>query len=344
MTYRAPVSEMRFLLDRVLGAGRLAETDRFAEATPETVEAILGEAARLAEDVLAPLRRAGDLEGARLENGVVRATPGFAAAYRTLAEGGWVGLAADPEHGGMGLPIILLTCLNEMCSGANMALSLAPLLTQGQIEALEHHASDELKAIYLPKLAAGEWTGTMNLTEPQAGSDVGAVRSRAEPLGDGSYAVTGQKIFISWGDHDIAENVCHLVLARLPDGAPGTKGISLFLVPKFVPDADGRPGVANGVRALSLEHKMGLHGSPTCVMEFAGARGWLIGAEHQGMAAMFTMMNNARLGVGVQGLSAGRRGAAGGAGVRPRAPAGTDAGRRSRPSSAMPTCGGCCSP
>ena len=303
MTYRAPVSEMRFLLDHVLGAGRLAETERFAEATPETVEAVLGEAARLAEDVLAPLRRAGDLEPARLENGVVRATPGFAAAYRTLAEGGWVGIAADPEHGGMGLPVVLLTCLNEMCSGANLALSLCPLLTQGQIEALEHHAPEAVRATFLPKLVAGDWTGTMNLTEPQAGSDVGAVRTRAEPNGDGTYAVSGQKIFISWGDHDVAENVCHLVLARLPDGAPGTRGISLFLVPKFVPDADGRPGVANGVRALSLEHKMGLHGSPTCVMEFDAAKGWLIGAEHQGMAAMFTMMNNARLGVGVQGLS-----------------------------------------
>ena len=303
MTYRAPVSEMRFLLDHVLGADRLAGTERYAEATPETVEAILGEAAKLAEEVLAPLRRAGDLEGARLENGVVRATPGFAEAYGRLAEGGWVGIAADPEHGGMGLPVILLTCLNEMCSAANIALSLAPLLTQGQIEALEHHAPDAVKAVFLPKLVAGAWTGTMNLTEPQAGSDVGAIRTRAEANGDGTFAVTGQKIFISWGDHDMAENVCHLVLARLPDAVPGTRGISLFLVPKFVPDEDGRPGVANGVRALSLEHKMGLHGSPTCVMEFDGAKGWLIGNEHQGMAAMFTMMNNARLGVGVQGLS-----------------------------------------
>ncbi len=303
MTYRAPVSEMRFLLDHVLGADRLAGTERYAEATPETVEAILGEAAKLAEEVLAPLRRAGDLEGARLENGVVRATPGFAEAYGRLAEGGWVGIAADPEHGGMGLPVILLTCLNEMCSAANIALSLAPLLTQGQIEALEHHAPDAVKAVFLPKLVAGAWTGTMNLTEPQAGSDVGAIRTRAEANGDGTFAVTGQKIFISWGDHDMAENVCHLVLARLPDAVPGTRGISLFLVPKFVPDEDGRPGVANGVRALSLEHKMGLHGSPTCVMEFDGAKGWLIGDEHQGMAAMFTMMNNARLGVGVQGLS-----------------------------------------
>jgi acyl-CoA dehydrogenase len=303
MTYRAPVSEMRFLLDRVLEAGRLAETARFAEATPETVEAILGEAAKLAEDVLAPLRRAGDLEPARLENGVVRTTPGFAEAYRALAEGGWVGIAAAPEFGGMGLPVVLLTCLNEMCSGANLALGLCPLLTQGQIEALEHHAPDEVKARFLPKLVEGRWAGTMNLTEPQAGSDVGAIRTRAEADGDGTYKLTGQKIFISWGDHDVAENVCHLVLARLPDAAPGTKGISLFLVPKLLPDAEGRPGVANGVRALSLEHKMGLHGSPTCVMEFDGATGWLIGEPHQGMAAMFTMMNNARLGVGVQGLS-----------------------------------------
>jgi alkylation response protein AidB-like acyl-CoA dehydrogenase len=303
MTYRAPVGEMRFLLDRVLGAERLAATERFAEATPETVEAILSEAARLAEEVLAPLRRAGDLEPARLENGVVRTTPGFAAAWRQIAEGGWVGIAADPRHGGMGLPMTLATCVGEMFGSANLALSLAPLLTQGQIEALEHHADERLRAIYLPRLVAGDWTGTMNLTEPQAGSDVGAVRTRAEPLGDGSFAVTGQKIFISWGDHDMAENVCHLVLARLPDAPPGTRGISLFLVPKLVPDAEGRPGVANAVRPIALEHKMGLHGSPTCVMEYDGARGWLVGEPHRGMAAMFTMMNNARLGVGVEGLS-----------------------------------------
>ena len=303
MTYRAPVGEMRFLLDEVLRAGRLAETERFADATSETVEAILSEAARLAEDVLAPLRRAGDLEPALLENGVVRATPGFREAYRALADGGWVGLAAPPEYGGMGLPMTLLSCLNEMLSGANLSLALCPLLSQGQIEALDSHASVALKSVYLPKLIAGDWTGTMNLTEPQAGSDVGAVRTRAEPNGDGTWAVSGQKIFISWGDHDIAENVCHLVLARTPDAPAGTKGISLFLVPKFVPDSEGRPGVANGVRALSLEHKMGLHGSPTCVMEFAGSTGWLVGAERDGMAAMFTMMNNARLGVGVQGLS-----------------------------------------
>ncbi len=302
MTYRAPVTEMRFLLDSVLGAGRLAGTARFAEATPDTVEAVLTEAARLADDVFAPLRRAGDLTPARLENGVVRASPGFAEAYRAFADGGWVGMAADPAHGGMGLPVTLMTCVGEMTSGANLALSLCPLLSQGQIEALERHADDALKALYLPKLTSGEWTGTMNLTEPQAGTDVGAVRTRAEPNDDGSYAITGQKIFITWGDHDMAENVCHLVLARLPDAAPGTRGISLFLAPKFLPDAAGRPGVANRLRPISLEHKLGLHGSPTCVMEFDGATGWLVGEPHAGMAAMFTMMNNARLGVGAQGV------------------------------------------
>ena len=302
MTYRAPIDEMRFVLGRVLGAERLAATARFAEATPEMVDAILAEAGRLAEDVLAPLRRAGDLDPARLENGVVRTSAGFAAGYRAYAEGGWVGMAADPAHGGMGLPITVATCVNEMASGANLALSLCALLTQGQIEALEVHADEALKATYLPPLVSGAWTGTMNLTEPQAGTDVGAVRTRAEPNGDGSYAVTGQKIFITWGDHDVAENVCHLVLARLPDAAPGTRGISLFLVPKRIPDAAGRPGVANRVRAISLEHKLGLHGSPTCVMEFDRAAGWLVGAPHAGMAAMFTMMNNARLGVGAQGV------------------------------------------
>jgi alkylation response protein AidB-like acyl-CoA dehydrogenase len=199
--------------------------------------------------------------------------------------------------------VTLATCVGEMFAGANLALSLAPLLSQGQIEALEAHADARLKVVYLPRLVAGDWTGTMNLTEPQAGSDVGAVRTRAEPRGDGSFAVTGQKIFISWGDHDMAENVCHMVLARLPDAPARTKGISLLLVPKHVPGEDGRPGVANAVRVVSLEHKMGLHGSPTCVMEFDGARGWLVGEPHQGLAAMFTMMNNARLGVGVEGLA-----------------------------------------
>jgi len=301
MTYRAPLAEMQALL-RALGAARLSRTERFAEASEETASAVLAEAARLAEDVLAPVRRAGDLHPARLENGVVRASPGFAEAWRAFAAGGWVGMAAAPEHGGMGLPATLLTCVGEMAAGANLALSLCPLLTQGQIEALERHADERLKALYLPRLIAGDWTGTMNLTEPQAGTDVGAVRTRAEPAEDGAFRVTGQKIFITWGDHDLAENVCHLVLARLPDAAPGTRGISLFLVPKRIPGADGRPGEANAVRVVSLEHKLGLHGSPTCVMEFDGATGWLVGEKHGGMAAMFTMMNNARLGVGMEGV------------------------------------------
>ncbi|WP_209424396.1 acyl-CoA dehydrogenase [Pararhodobacter sp. SW119] len=302
MSYKAPVGDFRFLFDHVVGYDQLAATELFAEAGADVTEAILTEVGRLCSDVLAPLNRAGDLHPARLENGVVRTSPGFAEGYRAIAEGGWIGLSANPDHGGMGLPQALNTAVADMMSGACLSLQLCPLLTQGQIEALEHHASDELKALYLPKLISGEWTGTMNLTEPQAGSDVGALRSKAEPKGDGTYAISGQKIFITWGDHDVAENVCHLVLARLPDGVPGTKGISLFLVPKIIPDEAGRPGARNSLRVVSLEHKLGIHGSPTAVMEFDGATGWLVGEPHGGMAAMFTMMNNARLGVGVQGV------------------------------------------
>jgi len=302
MTYRAPVDEIRFILARVVPLAPVAATPRFAEATPDMTDAVLSEAGRLCDQVLAPLNRAGDLHPARLENGTVRSSPGFRDGFRAIAEGGWVAVSAPPAFGGMGLPQTIATAVNDMISGACMALQLNPLLTQGQIEALEHHASDELKALYLPKLISGEWSGTMNLTEPQAGSDVGALRTRAEPRGDGTYAITGQKIFITWGDSDVTENVCHLVLARLPDGAAGTKGISLFLVPKFIPDAAGRPGIANSLKVVSLEHKLGLHGSPTCVMAFEGATGWLVGEPHKGMAAMFTMMNNARLAVGVQGV------------------------------------------
>ena len=256
----------------------------------------------MCEEVLYPLQPAGDRHPARLENGVVRTSPGFAEGYRAIAEGGWVSIAASPDHGGMGLPMVLTTAVNEMMSAACLSLQLAPLMTQGQIEALEHHASDALKALYLPRLVSGDWSGTMNLTEAQAGSDVGALGTRAERNDDGTYAITGQKIYISWGDNDFTENVCHLVLARLPDGVPGTKGISLFLVPKFLPDDAGNPGQRNAVTVVSLEHKMGLHGSPTCVMQYDGAKGWLVGAEHDGMRAMFTMMNNARLGVGGQGV------------------------------------------
>jgi alkylation response protein AidB-like acyl-CoA dehydrogenase len=302
MPYHSPVAEFRFLLDHVVPYALVPATPRFAEAGAETVDAILSGAARLCDEVMSPLNQTGDRNPARLENGVVRTSPGFAEGWRAIAGGGWVGLSASPEHGGMGLPQTLATVVNDMMSGANIALQLAPLLTQGQIEALEHHASDAIKAMYLPRLISGEWTGTMNLTEPQAGSDVGALTSRAEPLGDGTYAITGQKIYITWGDHDFGGNVCHLVLARLPDGVPGPKGISLFMVPKYLPHADGSLGAANALRVVSLEHKLGLHGSPTCVMAYEGAKGWLVGEPHGGLAAMFTMMNNARLGVGAQGI------------------------------------------
>jgi alkylation response protein AidB-like acyl-CoA dehydrogenase len=302
MTYRSALSEIRFILDNIVPLAPISATERFAEATPDMADAILTEAARLCDEAIAPLNRGGDLNPARLENGVVRSSPGYVDALRQMADGGWVGLAADPAHGGMGLPQLLNMSVHDMMAGACLALQLNPLLTQGQIEALEHHASDPLKELYLPKLNSGEWSGTMNLTEPQAGSDVGALRTRAEPLGDGTYAVTGQKIFITWGDSDAHENVSHLVLARLPDGAAGTKGISLFLVPKFLPDEDGKPGARNSLKVVSLEHKLGIHGSPTCVMAYEGAKGWLVGEPHKGMAAMFTMMNNARLAVGVQGV------------------------------------------
>ena len=302
MPYRAPAAEFRFMLRHVAGFAEVAATDRFSEATEETVDAILTEAAKLCDEILAPLQRVGDKHPSRLENGIVRTPPGFAEGFRAIADGGWIGMAAPAEVGGMGLPMALTTAVNDMMAGACLALQLNPLMSQGQIEALDHHASDMIKAVYLPKLISGEWCGTMNLTEPQAGSDVGALRTKAEPNGDGSYAITGQKIYITWADNDFSANVCHLVLARLPDGVPGTKGISLFMVPKLIPDADGNPGRTNSLRVMSLEHKLGLHGSPTAVMSYEGATGWLVGPPHGGMAAMFTMMNNARLGVGVQGV------------------------------------------
>ncbi|MFZ1725403.1 MAG: acyl-CoA dehydrogenase family protein, partial [Albidovulum sp.] len=302
MPFRAPVRDIRFILDKVVPLAPVAATERFAETTPDLVQAVLTEAAKLCDEVLAPVQRAGDLHPARLENGVVRTSPGFAEAYRAIADGGWVAVSAPPEYGGMGLPQAINMAINEMMSGACLALQLNPLLTQGQIEALEHHASEDIRALYLPKLISGDWSGTMNLTEPQAGSDVGALTTQARGNGDGTYAVTGQKIFISWGDSDITGNICHLVLARLPGAAAGTKGISLFLVPKYLPDAAGEAGIANTLKVVSLEHKMGLHGSPTCVMAFEGATGWLIGEEGKGMATMFTMMNNARLGVAMEGI------------------------------------------
>ena len=304
MPYQAPVQEYKFIFDHVVRFDKVANTARFKEATPDMVEAIMGEAGRMCQDVLAPLQSVGDTDPARLENGKVRTSAGFAEGYQAIADGGWVSMSASPEYGGMGLPMTITTAVNEMMAGACLSLQLNPLMTQGQIEALEHHASDAIKSLYLPKLISGKWCGTMNLTEPQAGSDVGALSAKAEDNGDGTYAVTGQKIYISWGDNDFSENICHLVLARLPGGAGGTKGISLFLVPKLIPDSDGNPGVANTLKVVSLEHKMGLHGSPTAVMQYDGATGWLIGAPHDGMRAMFTMMNNARLGVGGQGIGA----------------------------------------
>ena len=302
MSYRAPIDDFRFLFRHILGLQELARTDRFDELTEDVTDAILTGAARLTEEVMAPLRRPGDLTPARLENGVVRMPPGFDAGVQAIAEGGWIGITADPEFGGLGLPQVLNTAVGEMMSAACLSLEILPLLSQGQIEALEHHASDEIKALYLPRLISGDWTGTMNLTEPHAGSDVGAIRTRAEPVGDGTYRITGQKIYISWADAEFIDNICHLVLARLPGAPEGTKGISLFLVPKRLPDAKGEAGEANSLRVVSLEHKLGLHGSPTAVMEYDGATGWLIGPENGGMAAMFTMMNNARLGVAVQGI------------------------------------------
>jgi len=307
VTYIAPLTEFRFLLDRVVGFAQVGATDRFADVLPDTVEAILVEAilvetGRLCFEVLSPLQRSGDKHPARLENGVVRTSPGFAEGYRAIVEGGRVGILADLAQGGMGLPVTLANRVNDKMASACLALQINPLMTQGQIEALEHHASDAIKAVYLPRLISGEWCGTTNLTEPQAGSDVGALRTRAEPVGDGTYAVTGRKIYISWADNDFTANFCHLVPARLPGAGAGTRRISLFVVPKIIPDAEGRLGARNALKVVSLEHKLGLHGSPIAVMQYGGAVGWLVGEPDRGMAAMFAMMNNARLVVGVQGI------------------------------------------
>ena len=304
MPFRAPVSEYEFILQHVVDYEIVARTPKFQDASLDVVDSILNEAGKMCNEVMAPIQRNGDLHPAVLENGIVRTSPGFAQAYRAIADGGWISTSADPEYGGMGLPMTVTTAVNEMMSAACLSLQLAPLMTQGQIEALEAHANEQIKAVYLPKLISGEWSGTMNLTEPHAGSDVGALSTKASDNGDGTYAISGQKIYISWGDNDFTENVCHLVLARLPDGPKGTKGISLFLVPKRIPDDEGNPGIANMLKVVRLEHKMGLHGSPTAVMQYDGATGWLIGEPHDGMRAMFTMMNNARLGVGGQGIGA----------------------------------------
>jgi 3-(methylthio)propanoyl-CoA dehydrogenase len=305
MSYAAPARDLRFALEEIAGIDGLKSSGAFADLSPDLIQAILEESGKLAADVLAPLNKIGDREGVQLENGVVRAAPGFGDAYQQFVAGGWQGLPFDPEFGGMGLPRALSLAVSEMMHGANMSFALAPMLTLGAIEALQAHGTPEQKATYLPKLISGEWTGTMNLTEPQAGSDVGALTARAVPQDDGSFRIFGQKIYITWGDHDMAANTIHLVLARTPSAPIGSRGVSLFIVPKFLPKADGSLGHRNDVRCIGLEHKMGIHGSPTCTMAYGevdGAIGWLIGEENKGLAAMFTMMNSARLNVGIQGV------------------------------------------
>jgi alkylation response protein AidB-like acyl-CoA dehydrogenase len=305
MPYSAPVDQIATTLQRIARLDELAATGAFPNFDADLVAPILDEANKLARDVLAPLNPIGHKHGAKLtDNGVV-AAPGFAEAYAQFRDGGWMGLAFPEEYGGQGLPKVLALAVMEMVHGANMAFGLCPLLTFGAIEALLAHGTDEQKKTYLPKLISGEWTGAMNLTEPQAGSDVGALKTKATPNGDGSYAITGQKIFITWGDHDMTENVVQLVLARLPDAPAGSKGISLFVAPKFLVNADGSLGERNAYKCIGLEHKMGIHASPTCVMEYSGARGWLVGEAHKGLAAMFTMMNSARLNVGLEGVAVG---------------------------------------
>ena len=305
MSYTPPIAEQTFVLEHVVRIGELAAQERFAEATPDLVQAIVEGAGAFAAGEFAPLNRSGDQTGAKWSTDGVTLPPGFREAYRAYVEAGWGSLAAPAEHGGQALPLSLATVVMEDLGSANMAFSLCPMLSFGAIEALAHHGSDDLKARYLPKLVSGEWTGTMNLTEPQAGSDVGALKSRAEPRGDGSFSITGTKIFITFGEHDLTDNIVHLVLARTPDAPAGTKGISLFLVPKILPD-----GRRNDVRCVSIEHKLGIHASPTCIMSYGDegdCTGWLIGPEMGGMRAMFTMMNNARLNVGLQGVSIAER-------------------------------------
>ena len=300
MSFKAPVSEQRLVLDAVVGIGEL-------EGGPdsETVDAVIEGAAALAEGEFAPLLRTGDTVGARWDNGVVTMPEGFKAAWRSFVDGGWMTLAAGEGHGGQGLPNVLSAALMDNLNAANVGFALCPMLSMGAIEALERHGSEELKRAYLPKIVSGEWPATMNLTEPAAGSDVGALKTRAEPVGDGSWKVKGTKIFITYGEHDLSEQIIHMVLARTSGAPEGTRGISLFLVPKILPD-----GSRNDLRCVSIEHKLGIHASPTCVMSYGdhdGATGWLVGPETGGMAAMFTMMNNARLNVGLQGVGIAER-------------------------------------
>ncbi|WP_309085941.1 acyl-CoA dehydrogenase C-terminal domain-containing protein [Chelativorans sp.] len=305
-TYRAPVRDTAFVIRDVLNFQRFDNMAGFADVSPDVLEAILDEGAKLAENVMQPLNRIGDVEGCkRREDGSVTTPKGFAEAYRQYCEGGWMGLSAPVEYGGQGLPYLVHTAVGEYLSSANMALMMYPGLTQGAIAAILTHGTDEQKSRYLPKMVEGLWTGTMNLTEPHCGTDLGLLRTRAVPDGNGSYKISGQKIFISAGEHDMAENIIHLVLARIEGAPEGTKGISLFIVPKLKLDASGNPAGPNGVSCGSIEEKMGIHGNATCVMNYDEAEGFLLGAENGGLKAMFTMMNEARLGVALQGLAVG---------------------------------------
>ena len=303
-TYKAPLRDMRFVLHELHDSNALTKLRGLEEVSAELMDSILEEAAKVAEEVLLPTNAPGDEIGCVLENGVVRTPDGFRDAYDTFRQGGWTALAADPKYGGQGLPESLNKLVEEMISSANLAFGLYPGLTRGAYQAIAGHASEELKDTYLPKMVDGTWSGTMCLTEAHCGTDLGLLRTRAVPQPDGSYKVSGSKIFISAGEHDLTENIIHLVLARLPDAPRGTRGISLFLVPKFLPGADGRADARNGVVCTALEHKMGIKGSATCQLTFEDATGWLIGSPNKGLATMFTMMNSERLSVGIQGLGA----------------------------------------
>lgn len=301
--YHAPIRDTLFLLNDVFHIERYNNLPGFSEASPDTVEAILGEAARFCEQTLQPLNRIGDIEGCRRhDDGSVTTPQGFRQAYDIFVQGGWPGLSTDTEYGGQGLPATLNSIVQEYIYSANFAWGLYSILSQGAYAALKANASEDLCRTYLPPLAAGTWTGTMNLTEPHCGTDLGLLKTRAQPRPDGSYRITGQKIFISSGEHDFSENIIHLVLARIEGAPQGTRGISLFVVPKFIPREDGGPGERNAVSCGSLEEKMGIHGNATCVMNYDGATGWLVGEKHRGLPAMFVMMNEARLSVGIQGL------------------------------------------
>ena len=306
MSYRAPVSDIAFTLRHIAGLDRELERGTFGDLSADLVDAVLEEAGRFASEEIAPLNAPGDKFGTPLQDGAVTMPPGWKEAYAKWIEGGWASLTGPEAFGGQALPMALSIATQEMWNSGSMAYGIGPTLTFGAIEALHTHASDELKQTYLPKLVSGEWMGTMNLTEPQAGSDLALLRARAEPRGDGTYSIKGTKIFITYGEHDLTDNIVHLVLARLPDAPTGTRGISLFLVPKFLVNDDGSLGARNDVRCQSVEHKLGIHASPTCVMAFGdndGAVGWLVGEENRGLNCMFTMMNNARLSVGIQGVA-----------------------------------------